>query len=199
MIVTDICVIAIDTTGLYYLQDEILEIGIIRIDRSRKIIGKFSSLVWPGETAFQSPNISWALNKRKRKRNDFLLAPSPEKIANAALAFLGNWKTTQIISFHVPFTRGFLRRKPWDRIGNGYRWPINLIDMCSKIMGEADSPHCQWSNERNGYEWPSFMDAIDHFGIQHDFSEMNSVLDSAEVVTKLYLKILEHRETPHES
>jgi len=197
--VTDICVIAIETTGLYFPQDEILEIGIVRIDRGRKIIGKFSSLVWPGEEAFQGPDISWALDHQNRKKTDFLLAPSPEKVATAVLAFLGDWKKTQNISYHVPFTRGFLRQKAWERIGKGYRWPINLIDTCSTIMGNADSPFCPWSNERNGYKWPSFINAVDHFGIQHDFSDVGTALDSAEVAAKIYLKILEHHENDHES
>lgn len=184
---TDTYVIDIETTGLDAFEDEILEIGIVRIDTGRNICGKFSSLVWPGEAVFGRPETKRALALQKREVSDFIHAPSPVEVATAALAFIGDWKDTQITSFNVQFERGFLRRKPWERIGKGYPWPLCIMDQCSEIMGRAGSPCCPWNEFRKSYKWPRLIEAAQFFGVRYDPQNGHSALHDAEVAAKIYL------------
>ena len=190
--VTDIFVIDIETTGLNPFEDEVLEIGIVRIDKARNISGKFSSLVWPGEEVFSLPETARALAFKNRHKIDFINAPSPEEVAKATMAFIGDWKDTLITSFNVQFERGFLRRKAWQRIGKGYPWSVSLMDQCSNIMGPAGSPCCSWNEVRKAYNWPRLTEAAHYFGVSYDPRSRHSALHDAEVSAGIYLKVFEH-------
>ena len=186
----DMCVIDIETTGLDIFEDEVLEIGIVRIDRGRNICGRFSSLVWPGEAVFSRPETAKALAIQKRQVRDFICAPTSRGVANAALAFIGDWKNTQIASFNVSFERGFLRRKAWERIGKGYPWPVCIMEQCSNIMGRAGSSYCPWSNFRRAYKWPRLTEAAQYFGVPYDDKSGHTALHDAEVAARIYLRAL---------
>ena len=186
----DLCVIDIETTGLDIFEDEVLEIGIVRIDRGRNICGRFSSLVWPGEAVFSHPETARALALQKREVSDLIFAPPPGEVAKAALAFIGDWKDTQVASFNVPFERGFLRRKAWERIGKGYPWPVCIMERCSNIMGRAGSPCCPWSEYHGSYKWPRLIEAAQYFDVRYDHIYGHSALHDAEVAARVYLKAL---------
>jgi DNA polymerase III epsilon subunit-like protein len=187
---TDIFVIDIETTGLNIFEDEVLEIGIVRIDKGRNICGKFSSLVWPGEAVFSNPETARALAFQNRHKVDFIHAPSSEEVAKAAMAFIGGWKDTQIISFNVQFERGFLQRKAWQRIGKGYPWSVTIMDQCSRIMGPAGSPCCSWDEFRKAYKWPRLTEAAHYFDVPYDPRIRHSALKDAEMAAGIYLKII---------
>ena len=187
----DLCVIGIETTGLDVVNDEVLEIAIVRTDKARNISGKFSSLVWPGEAVFSLPETARALAFQNRHKIDFIYAPLPEEVAKAALAFIGDWKDKLITSFNVQFERGFLRIKAWQRIGKGYPWSVCIMDQCSDIMGRAGSPCCPWNEYRKAYNWPRLTDAAHYFGVPYDPRSGHSALHDAEVAAGIYLKIIE--------
>jgi DNA polymerase III epsilon subunit-like protein len=187
----NLCVIGIETTGLDVVNDKILEIGIVRIDKARNISGKFSSVVWPGEEVFSLSETARALAFQNRHKIDFINAPSPEEVAKAVLAFIGDWKDTLITSFNVPFERGFLQRKVWERIGKGYPWPVCIMDQCSNIIGPAGSPCRSWNEYRKAYNWPRMTEAAHYFGVSYDPRSRHSALHDAEVSAGIYLKIIE--------
>ena len=193
-----LCVINIETTGLNFVNDEVLEIGLVKMDQSGVICGRFSSLVWPGEEVFSRSETSRALSFMKRQVSDFKYAPSPEEVANAVLAFIGDWKKTHLTSFNVQFVRGFLHRKAWGRIGKGYPWPISIIDQCSDIMGRARSPFCPWSDHYQSYKWPRLTDAAHYFKVQYDPRMVHSALPDAEVAARIYQKMIERGEIEDE-
>jgi DNA polymerase III epsilon subunit-like protein len=183
-------VINIETTGHDIFEDDIIEIGIVRIDRGWNICGRFSSLVWPGEAVFSRPETASALALQKREKSDLMFAPSPDEVAKAALAFIGDWKHTQIASFNIHFERGFLRRKAWERIGKGYPWPVCIMELCSNIMGSAGSPYCPWNEYHRSYKWPRLNEAAHFFGVRYDHIHVHSALHNAEVAARIYIKIL---------
>ena len=187
----DLCVIGIETSGFDFVKDEVFEIGIVKIDKGRNISGKFSSLVWPGTRAFSRPGAEKALEAQKRNEMDFIYAPQPEEISKAALAFIGDWKNTKITSYNVQFERGFLRRKPWERIGKGYPWPGCIMDQCSEIMGREGSPCCPWNEYRKAYKWPRLTEAAHYFSVPYDPRIRHSALHDAEVSAGIYLKLIE--------
>ena len=188
----DLCVIGIETSGLDVVQDEILEIGIVKIDKGRNISGRFSSLVWPGAGAFSRPVAEKALEVQNRNEKDFICAPLPEEIAKVALAFIGDWKHTQLASYNVRFDRGFLRRKAWERIGNGYPWSVCIMQLCSHIMGRAGSPQCSWSDFHRPYSWPQLTDTAQIFGVQFDPTHGHRALFNAELAARIYLRALNY-------
>ena len=192
----DTCVINVETTGLNPFEDEILEIGIIRLGKGEGITARFSSLVWPGEEIFKKPDTKRVLKVLGRKVDDFRIAPSSEDVAKHALSFIGDWRTTQIAAYNVHFERAFLQRKAWERIGKGYPWPISIMLQCAETMGKAGSPLCPWNEELKTYRWPRLIDAIHFFRVRYDPQRVHDALHKAEMAAGILLALPEHVEDP---
>lgn len=110
-IIQDYCVVDIETTGLSYQNDTIIEIGIIKV-RNGEIVEKYSQLINPHRSisAFitQLTGISNAMVRQQ---------PTLEEIKNTVKTFIGN---DVIIGHNTSFDLSFIANQmEWD-IENEY-------------------------------------------------------------------------------
>ena len=191
----DICVISVETTGLDCFQDKILELAIVRLGEGSGISARFSSRVWPGEETFKLPGTIRMCNLLKRKVDDYRIAPFADEVAKLAGTFIGDWRTTQVASYNLQFERGFLQRKPWERIGKGYPWMISIMQRCADVMGHAGSPYCPWNEELKTYKWPRLIEAAHFFHVPYDPRKNHDALHKAEIAAMVVVALYELEDT----
>lgn len=118
--ITDYCVVDIETTGLYESQNEIIEIGAVKIKDS-KIVDTYTTIIKPRKelntNVQELTNISNALLQ---------YAPSIDTVAPQVLKFIGN---SIIVSHNAEFTMKFLKQN----IGTTNNQVVNILDIAKQI------------------------------------------------------------------
>lgn len=118
--ITDYCTIDIETTGFFEGQNEIIEIGIVKVKDS-KMIDTYTTMIKPQN----------ALNNKIQELtniSNILLqyAPSINTVAPKILKFIGN---DIIVSHNAEFTMKFLKQD----IGTTNNQVINTLDIAKQI------------------------------------------------------------------
>ena len=122
--ITDYCVIDIETTGLLENQNEIIEIGMVKVKDS-KIIDTYTTLIKPRNEL----NIN--IQKLTNLSNELLqYAPNIEIVAPKVLKFIGN---NIIVSHNAEFTMRFLKQN----IATTNNQVINTLDIAKQIYPKS--------------------------------------------------------------
>lgn len=176
-----IAVIDLETTGFNPKYHEVVEVGLVII-RREKITERFSSLVWPGEDYFAFNRALPALTKQGRTVDSFRGAPRTMAVSRKLKVLLDG---CDITSFNVAFERGFLDKGRW--LGhNTYRWPFCLMEVATKIMGEAGSPFCPWDEYHHSYKWPKLSQAAEFFKVPYRVRDLHGAAADVDLAARIY-------------
>lgn len=125
-IIEDYCVIDLETTGLSFQYDDVIEIGIIKI-RNDKIIDKFQTLINPG---YPIPDF---ITEITGITNEMLVnQPCFLEIKKDILNFIDN---DIIIGHNTSFDLNFIRHKFNIELKNKY---MDTVQFCRKLYPELD-------------------------------------------------------------
>lgn len=159
----EIIIIDLETTGLNYYVDAIIEIGICKLNlRTGNIEPIFSKICQ--EQDKNIPHDAWVFQNSDLNYDDVIQAPDIE-IFREELQHLFNkyYMTAYNQSFDFDFLklRGFeIRKRFWD--------PMFKLQYLLKI------PY--WNGD---YKWPSFQEAWNYFFPNSNYKETHRALDDA--------------------
>lgn len=161
------CVIDLETTGGNHDNDQIIEIGMVKIEKL-KITESKNILINPEKVI---PDFIQKLTSIKQK--DVKDCPTIEEVIDDVIDFIGGHIIiAHNTSFDVPFLNSVLRRL-------GHKELTNKV-ICTNVMTKHMIPEIMTSNL-------SYMSEL--FGIQHD--NAHRAKDDAIAAAKLLLKYLE--------
>ena len=161
------CVIDLETTGGNHDSDQIIEIGMVKIEKLQ--ITEAKNILVNPEKAI--PEFIQKLTSIKQK--DVKDSPKIEEVIDDVISFIGdNIIIAHNTSFDVPFLNSVLRRLGRPELTNKV--------ICTNVMTKHMIPEIMTSNL-------SYMSEL--FGIQHD--QAHRAKDDAIATAKLLLKYLE--------
>jgi len=139
-----ILVIDIETTGLNFEKDLILEIGIVELDLDNgNIIELFNSLIKEPEFN-QNHYSSWIFQEDYIKKEEYFSAPPIQDVFDEIQKILDNYYVT---AFNKEFDLTFLRKKGFQI---SLEFPC-IMKVSARVM--------KIPSIRNGYKWPKMQQA----------------------------------------
>jgi len=172
-----ILVIDIETTGLNFEKDLILEIGIVELDLDNgNIIELFNSLIKEPEFN-QNHYSSWIFQEDYIKKEEYFSAPPIQDVFDEIQKILDNYYVT---AFNKEFDLTFLRKKGFQI---SLEFPC-IMKVSARVM--------KIPSIRNGYKWPKMQQDYNFFFPEAKYTECHRALDDAyheaQIINKLFIE-----------
>lgn len=167
-------VVDLETTGLYPGRDDIVEIGIAKLDlESGKISKVFDQVIKPKGEYNQD---AWVFYNTSLTTKDVDEAKPLEAYFAELFPVLAN---NLVVAYNASFDVGFLR-------ANGFDLPAVAIDPMEIATNVLKIPHHYY-----GYKFPKFQEAWNHYFGFDDYFEEHRAYDDAYHEAKLIHEMIQ--------
>jgi DNA polymerase-3 subunit epsilon len=160
-----LCFVDIETSGSQPSSSRVIEVAVIRIERS-KVVDSYQALINPGET------LPWQITRVTGLTDDDLFeAPKFEAIAGELLKILDG---SVFVAHNVQFDYGFLQ-KEFERMGAKFGMPY----LCTVQLSRALFPQ---------YRKHNLSALIERFGIE--IESRHRAMGDTQAMVEFYARLL---------